>query len=397
MITDAALQAAAKEASLALAETLVQGSKQRSPYSPSKSFTRKMSRLCRRERHPVFHRTMQRVAAVFLALLLTGIGWLTVDAKARAATIAWFRSISQNSIVYRFLNPAPQQTLPDYTPTWLPEGFEEQEHRKDDLRFSGFYTRDEDVIVIDISLYHSGTALSIFCSQEYAEEFELHGYTARYIPADETLFFHYHRYCVHTDDSCICKHRNLDNSDIQNNIISNLKTAKECGYYVPSGSNGVCGYIAAGILLLYYDYHYDDAFIDDAEYLNTSGTKFKGAEFTKLLRSLGATDDTTAYSILSPIQRYLNTRGIDITVTDHLIPTTYVICNRIDANQPVIMFGSWLDVSASNTSYVNHAVLAYGYESSRETMIVHYGWADYSEVHLQGVTGSTFNIASYSL
>ena len=118
MITDAALRVAAKEASLALAETLVQGSKQQPPYSPSKSFTRKMSRLCRRERHPVFHRTMQRVAAVFLALLLTGIGWLTVDAEARAATIAWFRSISQSSIVYRFLNPMPQQTLPDYAPTW---------------------------------------------------------------------------------------------------------------------------------------------------------------------------------------------------------------------------------------------------------------------------------------
>ena len=98
MITDAALQSAAKEASLALAEALTQGSKQQPPYVPSKSFTCKMSRLCRRERHPVFHRTMQRVAAVFLALLLTGIGWLTVDAEARAATIAWFRSISQNKI-----------------------------------------------------------------------------------------------------------------------------------------------------------------------------------------------------------------------------------------------------------------------------------------------------------
>ena len=32
MITDAALQVAAKEASLALAETLVQGSKQQPPY-----------------------------------------------------------------------------------------------------------------------------------------------------------------------------------------------------------------------------------------------------------------------------------------------------------------------------------------------------------------------------
>ena len=108
MITDAALQVAAKEASLALAETLVQGSKQQPPYSPSKSFTRKMSRLCRRERHPVFHRTMQRVAAVFLALLFTGIGWLTVDAEARAATIAWFRSISQSSICLLYTSPSPR-------------------------------------------------------------------------------------------------------------------------------------------------------------------------------------------------------------------------------------------------------------------------------------------------
>ena len=85
MITDDALRAAAKEASLALAEALTQGSKQQPPYVPSKSFTCKMSRLCRRERHPVFYRTLQRVAAVFLALLLTGIGWLTIDAEARAA------------------------------------------------------------------------------------------------------------------------------------------------------------------------------------------------------------------------------------------------------------------------------------------------------------------------
>ena len=157
MITDDALQAAAKEASLALAEALTQGSKQQPPYVPSKSFTCKMSRLCRRERHPVFHRTMQRVAAVFLALLLTGIGWLTVDAEARAATIAWFRSISQNSIVYRFLNPTPQQTLPDYTPTWLPDGFEEQEHHKDDQRSSWYYVFGSDFIVIEVDVYRSGT------------------------------------------------------------------------------------------------------------------------------------------------------------------------------------------------------------------------------------------------
>ena len=39
MITDDALRAAAKEASLALAEALTQGSKQQPPYVPSKSCT----------------------------------------------------------------------------------------------------------------------------------------------------------------------------------------------------------------------------------------------------------------------------------------------------------------------------------------------------------------------
>ena len=183
MITDAALQAAAKEASLALAEALTQGSKQQPPYVPSKSFTCKMSRLCRRERHPVFYRTIQRVAAVFLALLLTGIGWLTVDAKARAATIAWFRSISQNSIVYRFLNPTPQQTLPDYTPTWLPDGFEEQEHHKDDLRSSWYYVSDSDFIVIEVSVYHSGAALSLIGDHSGYEEVQVDSIPALFVPA----------------------------------------------------------------------------------------------------------------------------------------------------------------------------------------------------------------------
>ena len=184
MITDDALRAAAKEASLALAETLVHGSSQQPPYIPSKSFTCKMSRLCRRERHPVFYRTIQRVAAVFLALLFTGIGWLTVDAEARAATIAWFRSISQSSIVYRFLNPAPQQTLPDYTPTWLPEGFEEQEHHKDDQRSSWYYVSGSDFIVIEVDAYHSGTVLSLIGDHTGCEEVHVNQFTALFVPAD---------------------------------------------------------------------------------------------------------------------------------------------------------------------------------------------------------------------
>lgn len=184
MITDDVLRAAAKEASLALAETLVHGSSQQPPYIPSKSFTCKMSRLCRRERHPVFYRTLQRVAAVFLALLLTGIGWLTIDAEARAATIAWFRSISQDSIVYRFLNPTPQQTLPDYAPTWLPEGFEEQERHKDDLRSSWYYVSGSDFIVIEVDAYHSGTVLSLIGDHSGCEEVNVNQFIALFVPAN---------------------------------------------------------------------------------------------------------------------------------------------------------------------------------------------------------------------
>ena len=143
-----------------------------------------MSRLCRRERHPVFYRTLQRVAAVFLALLLTGIGWLTIDAEARAATIAWFRSISQDSIVYRFLNPTPQQTLPDYAPTWLPEGFEEQEHHKDDQRSSWYYVSGSDFIVIEVDVYHSGTVLSLIGDHSGYEEVHVNQFTALFVPTD---------------------------------------------------------------------------------------------------------------------------------------------------------------------------------------------------------------------
>ena len=63
MITDDALRAAAKEASLALAEALTQGSKQQPPYVPSKSFTCKMSRLCRR--------SARSISIAFLSTIVT--------------------------------------------------------------------------------------------------------------------------------------------------------------------------------------------------------------------------------------------------------------------------------------------------------------------------------------
>lgn len=184
MITDDALRAAAKEVSLTLARTLEDGSRQQPPYVPSKSFTHKMNRLCRHARHPVFHRAMQRAAVVFLVLLLTGAGWVTVDGRARAAALTWFRNISQNGIVYQFLNPAQQLCLPDYIPTWLPDGFEEQEHYKDEQRSCWYYVSGSDFIVIEIDVYHSGMALSLTDDYSSYEEVNVEQFTALFVSAD---------------------------------------------------------------------------------------------------------------------------------------------------------------------------------------------------------------------
>lgn len=189
MITDEALQAAAEAAGLALAESLERPDPQQPPYTPGAAFRKNIRRLSRSERHPVLSRTLPRVAAVVLALLVMGGGWLTVDAEARGVVVSWVRSITQDHISYRFLNADTQQTLPTCTVTWLPEGFEEEDAQIDEQFFNGFYTCEEDAIIIDVSLYHSGTALFIYGDQEYAEDFYFHGYPARYIPADASSSF----------------------------------------------------------------------------------------------------------------------------------------------------------------------------------------------------------------
>ena len=43
---------------------------------------------------------LQRVAAVFLAVLIGSGTWLGVDAEARAALVSWFREFTGKSAVY---------------------------------------------------------------------------------------------------------------------------------------------------------------------------------------------------------------------------------------------------------------------------------------------------------
>ncbi len=99
----------------------------------SRRFERKMNRLIQKQKGG--HQTLQRIAAVFLALLLGGGIWLTVDADASAAFRKWVQNVYENSIVYRFFNRTEEiSPLGQYRMMWIPEGYEENE-----INISNFY------------------------------------------------------------------------------------------------------------------------------------------------------------------------------------------------------------------------------------------------------------------
>jgi len=76
--------------------------------------------------------TLQRVAVILLALLLTFGSWLAVDVHAREVFFTWVRTVYEDHVVYRFHGGASTTTgeLPDYVLGWIPEGFELVEEDK---------------------------------------------------------------------------------------------------------------------------------------------------------------------------------------------------------------------------------------------------------------------------
>lgn len=90
-------------------------------------------------------KTMQRVAAFFLAALVGISAWLAVDAEARAAVFSWMREVYEEHIVYRFFGEPTTDTLPAYRITWLPEGYEEIDVYDGDEAYNAFYQKGDDI------------------------------------------------------------------------------------------------------------------------------------------------------------------------------------------------------------------------------------------------------------
>lgn len=184
---------------------------------------------------------------------------------------------------------------------------------------------------------------------------------------------------------------------------SKLSGLDKCGYYCPPGSGGICGYIAAAMMLYYYDVTGHRDVMDDKYYYNYNGKKLS-AEFTKVLlqvgKDLGYGDSTTSVTIHYTVKEYLKRRGITSN-TDHTsrytpLFTFGTIGLLLESNQPVIIFGNLY--SPSHGKNINHAVLAYGYHATVTgnkilfQFIVHFGYDNYRQVTLSGVFGSIYSL-----
>lgn len=192
------------------------------------------------------------------------------------------------------------------------------------------------------------------------------------------------------------------------NFFANLSTKEEMGYWYNNVGNGYCGYIAAGLLLLYYDCCASDGFINDAAYLTSVGNAFDGSKFTKdLYEKHGkGISGTAAYpigglrGINEVIESYCNSKGGLSVKNDTTTLGTFGDLNAklATTKRPIIVFGSIWNSSTSSKS--DHAVVAYGYRSDGYT-IVHYGHPGRSKIYLypysmQNIIGTTYRIASYS-
>lgn len=124
----------------------------------SPRFYRNMRPLLRRMRHPVLYQAMRQAAACFLAVLVLGGGWLTVDTNARASFFQWVREVYETQIAYRFTGLPTEGETGVYRPAWVPEGYQEAVS-SDDIVI--YYNEENRILSFQYNVMQEGTAIYV--------------------------------------------------------------------------------------------------------------------------------------------------------------------------------------------------------------------------------------------
>ncbi len=186
MITDEMLRQAAQIANEALVQNAEHDYDPEHPHTFSPAFEKKMRRLVHRTKHQMFYKAIQRVAAVFLVLLIGSSIWLSVDVEAREAVFGWIKEKYENFFVYRYSDESaatPQQK--QYRPGVLPDGYTEfkatvlasgtiacySNNQNDILRFCYIYNPTSTAWFLDVEdmdqsvVYINGVEADLFISR----------------------------------------------------------------------------------------------------------------------------------------------------------------------------------------------------------------------------------------
>lgn len=185
---DAALQRAAAETAEALLASLPGPSSCEHPFS--ERFLAKMDILFQKHRRKIAaHRMWQRVAVVFLVLLLSVTTWLSVDAQAQEKLLQWTKEVFENMFVFHIDGGNIEKEYCGYEPTWLPEGFSlvEKDH-SDDFGYDYYYYENaetEQILVIDISFMKNGAMTITPQGTGEPSVYDVNGIQADFYPEDE--------------------------------------------------------------------------------------------------------------------------------------------------------------------------------------------------------------------
>ncbi len=158
----------------------------------------------------------------------------------------------------------------------------------------------------------------------------------------------------------------------------------------PENLHGSCGFVAASIVLNYYDKTVSKGIVasqfkDDSGELIT--TKYYSEETNlkdKLVAYNNGVEDSFANTVSAAVNKYCADYGVHGQANWHLL--TFGVASSIQQNKPAIIFGSYPRVdTADPNDKCNHAVTVYGYDKRWWTgyCVVNYGWGQkYSETSI---------------
>lgn len=167
------------------------------------------------------------------------------------------------------------------------------------------------------------------------------------------------------------------------NIIKSL-SGNNVGYYSEGG--GCCGYVAANIILYYWQRRQPSKTYIPSSWYNSTG--LVGNSLTQNLvsigKSLGYGSDSYPNTISDVLYRYCSDRNIAASMGYWY--TNINAQSEISNNRPTILFGSFY--STMHQKNINHAVVIYGYDNSTGQFVSHFGYNNgYSHVTLSGLVG----------